>query len=434
MDATGAARPVVTNRRTGWASTAAAKIQTNTMATEGTGQRSDEVERAISVVYVDDYDELCELAKTGLETASDRLEVQTTTDPTTVTDRLDDVDCVVSDYEMPEIDGLELLRQVRVLDEDVPFILFTGEGSENVASDAISLGVTDYLTKGGGQERFVRLANRIEGAVDAHRASEVVRRTRTQAAEAIERERARIRALIEHSPAMTGILDTGGRFEYLSPSVEDITGYKPRELQGEVAFDYIHEDDRPRLMDEFQRSLSNTAYRPTVRYRFRHKSGETIHLETKGVNRLDDPVVEGFVVNTRDVTEQVRSERKLRRERDISKRILEVSPAPLLLVDGEGRVRRANFRAAERFDMTRERLEGISPASSELKVRTPDGEEVPVEELVSSEVAAAGVERSGVEYHVDLPTGTFRVEVSAAPLSETDFEAAVICLDDVERV
>ncbi|QLD90999.1 PAS domain S-box protein [Natronomonas salina] len=404
------------------------------MATDGTEGRSEETERSISVVYVDDYDELCSLAKTGLETASDRLAVETTTDPTTVTDRLGDVDCIVSDYEMPEVDGLELLRQVRVLDEDVPFILFTGEGSENVASDAISLGVTDYLTKGGGQERFVRLANRIEGAVEAHRASEVVQRTRSQAAEAIERERARSRALIEHSPAMTGILDGGGRFEYVSPSVEDITGYKPRELQGEVAFDYVHEEDRPRIMDEFQRSLSNTAYRPTVRYRFRHASGETIHLETKGVNRLDDPVVEGIVVNTRDVTEQVRSERKLRRERDISKRILQVSPAPLMLVDGEARIRRVNYRAAEGFDMTRERLEGMSPSSSRLEVRTPDGEDVPIDELVTSQVATAGVERSGVEYHVDLPTGTFRVEVSAAPLAETDFEAAVLCLDEVERV
>ena len=404
------------------------------MATEGTEERSDDGERSISVVYVDDYDELCKLAKSGLETASDELAVETTTDPTSVPDRVDEFDCIVSDYEMPEVDGLELLRQVRVLDEDVPFILFTGEGSENVASDAISLGVTDYLTKGGGQERFVRLANRIEGAVEAHRASEVVERTRSQAAQAIQRERARFRALIEHSPAMTGVLDSEGRFEYVSPSIEDVTGYTPREMRGELAFDYVHEDDRARLMEEFQKSLSNTAYRPKVRYRFRHKSGAVIHLETKGVNRLEDPAVQGFVVNTQDVTEQVRTEEQLRRERDISERILQVSPAALLLVDSEGRIRRANQRAAEVVDMTRERLEGLSPANSKLDVRTPAGEEVPVDELASSEVATGGVERSGVEYHVDLPTGTFRMEVSAAPLAETDYDAAVVCLDDVERV
>jgi PAS domain S-box-containing protein len=404
------------------------------MATEEAERRNDEVERSISVVYVDDYEELCDLAKAGLETASDRLDVETTTDPTSVTDRLGEFDCIVADYEMPEVDGLELLRQVRVLDEDVPFILFTGEGSENVASDAISLGVTDYLTKGGGQERFVRLANRIEGAVDARRASEVVERTRSQAAEAIQRERARFSALIEHSPAMIGVLDAEGHFEYVSPSVEDIIGYRPRELQGEIAFEYVHEDDRARLMDEFQRSLSNTAYRPTVRYRSRHKNGETIHLETKGVNRLDDPVVEGFVVNTRDVTEQVRTEEKLRRERDISERVLQVTPAPLVLVDAEGEIRRANRRAAEVVDMTRDRLEGLSATSDRLEVRTPAGEEVPIDDLVSSEVAASGVEQSGVEYHVTLPTGTFRVEVSAAPLAETEYDAAVICLDEIERV
>jgi PAS domain S-box-containing protein len=404
------------------------------MAMDGTGRDGVEVERQISVVYVDDYEELCGLAKAGLETASDQLDVETTTDPTSVTDRLEEFDCVVSDYEMPEIDGLDLLRQVRVLDEDLPFILFTGKGSENVASDAISLGVTDYLTKTGGQERFARLANRIEDAVEANRATEVVERTRSQAAEAIERERARFRALIEHSPAMAGVLDAEGRFEYLSPSVEDVIGYRPRDLQDELAFDYVHEADRERVVAEFEESLSNPAYRPRIGYRFRHADGHVVHLETKAVNRLDDPAVEGFVLNTRDVTAQRRTEEKLRRERDISRRMLEVSPAPLMLVDGDGEIRRANYRAAETVDMTRERLEGLSPASSDLEIRTPDGDQLPIEELIAPDVATSGVEREGVEYHVELPTGTFRMELSAAPLAKTDFDAAVVCLDDVERI
>ena len=400
-----------------------------------TGETGEDTDgESIAVAYVDDYEELCDLTATSLEERNGKLSVTTFTDPAAVPDRLEEFDCIVSDYEMPGMDGLELLRQVRALDEDVPFILFTGAGSESVASDAISLGVTDYLTKSGGQERFVRLANRIEGAVEAHRATEVVEETRTRAAAAIERERARFRALIEHSPAMTGILDREGRFQYVSPSTEDVLGYKPRELLGEVAFEYVHEDDRPRILEEFHRSLSNPAYRPRVQFRFRHASGRTVHLETKGVNRLDDPAVEGFVVNTRDVTEQKRTERKLRRQRDLSERILEASPVPLLVVDGEGRVRRANRRAAEVVDMTPERLEGLSPASSRLSVSTPDGDPVPTEELVAPEVAASGAERSGVEYRVTLPTGTFRVEVSAAPLSETDYDAAVLCLDEVERL
>lgn len=53
---------------------------------------------------------------------------------------------------MPGLDGLDVLERVRGEYPDLPFILFTGKGSEEIASDAISKGVTDYLQKGGGTE------------------------------------------------------------------------------------------------------------------------------------------------------------------------------------------------------------------------------------------------------------------------------------------
>ena len=402
------------------------------MATD-TGVSEDDG-RAISVLYVDDYAELCELTAEGLEATSGRLDVGTTTDPESVTDRLGKFDCIVSDYEMPGIDGLELLRQVRVLDDDIPFILFTSEGSEDVASDAISLGVTDYLTKTGGSERFTRLAHRIESVVDAKRATEQVERTRARASEALRTERARFRALIEHSPAATGVLDEFGTFQYASPSTEDIIGYPPQELRGETAFEYIHEEDRERVEREFARSLSNPDYRPTVEYRFKHKNGDWRRLETTGNNRFDDPDVEGFVVNTHDITERKRSEERLRRERDLTERILQVSPSPILVLDADGDILRANRHASTAFDMEPGKIEELSLSSSTVAVRTPSGETVPTERALGPAVAASGRERHEVTYHVTLPTGTFRAVVSAAPLPTSDRQAAVVSVDDVARL
>ncbi|WP_132058867.1 response regulator [Halorussus amylolyticus] len=79
-------------------------------------------------------------------------------------------DCIVSDYEMPGMDGLEFLDAVRERDTDVPFILLTGGGSERIASRAISAGVTDYLQKGSGKEQFAVLANRINNAITRRQA------------------------------------------------------------------------------------------------------------------------------------------------------------------------------------------------------------------------------------------------------------------------
>lgn len=75
-------------------------------------------------------------------------------------------DCVVSAHEMPGRNGIEFLELVREEYPDLPFVLFTGKGSEAVASDAISAGVTDYLQKGSGTEQYELLANRIVNAVD----------------------------------------------------------------------------------------------------------------------------------------------------------------------------------------------------------------------------------------------------------------------------
>src|SRR5919201_4191207 len=59
------------------------------------------------------------------------------------------VDCLLLDYRLPDADGLEGLRQIRQAHPDVPVIVVTGAGSEEVAVEALKLGATDYLVKHG---------------------------------------------------------------------------------------------------------------------------------------------------------------------------------------------------------------------------------------------------------------------------------------------
>ncbi|WP_435064934.1 response regulator [Halobaculum sp. EA56] len=94
-----------------------------------------------------------------------------------VADAEPSVDCVVSDYDMPDRDGLDLLRSVRDAEPDLPFLLFTGKGDEAVASEAISAGVTDYVRKGDADATTL-LANRVREAVEKYRTEETLRAER----------------------------------------------------------------------------------------------------------------------------------------------------------------------------------------------------------------------------------------------------------------
>lgn len=125
---------------------------------------------SVRILHVDDESSFLDLTAEFLSQEDDRFEIESETDPTAVVDRLDagGFDCIVSDYQMPSKNGIELLETVRASHPAVPFILFTGEGSEAVASDAISAGATDYLQKRTTPEQYQLLANRILNAVESY--------------------------------------------------------------------------------------------------------------------------------------------------------------------------------------------------------------------------------------------------------------------------
>ncbi|WP_434522037.1 GAF domain-containing protein [Halorubrum sp. AS12] len=134
------------------------------------------------VLFVDDEPGAADLAATHVERLVEDIETITRTSPDEALDVVRDgrVDCVVSDFDMPGRDGLEFLEGVRSIDPGVPFVLFTGKGSEEIASDAISAGVTDYLQKGTGRDRYEMLANSVANALGRRRAERDLRAVNDQ--------------------------------------------------------------------------------------------------------------------------------------------------------------------------------------------------------------------------------------------------------------
>lgn len=139
-----------------------------------------------------------------------------------------------------------------------------------------------------------------------------------EALTAVRNTEERWRALTEHVSDYIVVLDAQLRSQYLSPTIETILGYKPAERIGRTPLDLIHPNDLPEIERQMQETLcSPRLHRPRAfRYRMRHKDGTYRHLEGVSTNLLDNPAVQGIVVNLRDTTEKVHAEEEIQRQRE----------------------------------------------------------------------------------------------------------------------
>jgi PAS domain S-box-containing protein len=133
-----------------------------------------------SILYVDDNADLLELGRLYLETTGD-FSVTTTDSADHALSLLSrqSFDLILSDFDMPVMNGIGFLSEVRTQYRDIPFILFTGRGREEIVVEAIDKGADFYLQKGGDvKSQFAELAHKIRQAVRRHRAERALAESR----------------------------------------------------------------------------------------------------------------------------------------------------------------------------------------------------------------------------------------------------------------
>ena len=304
---------------------------------DGTGHSIGSVDtpEVIRVLHVDDEPELLDVVSTYLERENEALSVEIATSAAAAMDHLrrGPVDCVVSDYRMPDTDGLELLEAVREEHPELPFILYTGEGSETIASEAISRGVTDYLQKGTGTDQYAILANRIENAVERHRAATQVERGFS----AMETAREGI-----------SILDESGRFVYVNDAYTDVVGYDRAELVGQH-WDLLYPDEDAHSVRE--------EILPEVPEQGRW-TGETVYVRGDGERILVDHAIArsgdgALICLIRDMTRTDDDRRPLVGEAAFVECTLDALEDVFYVLDTDGEVLRVNERAVETTGYTR---------------------------------------------------------------------------------
>mgnify|MGYP006283246669 FL=1 len=256
-----------------------------------------ESREAIHVLHVDDESDVVERTAAFLEREDDAISVQSVTSPADALATFDGsgIDCVLSGYEMPERNGIEFLERVRETYGDVPFILYTDKGSEEVASEAISAGVTDYLQKESTTSQYTVLANRIRNAVEQHRSRRAVAETERKLSE-----------LAERSDDILFMFDGDwSELLFVNSAYEEVWGGSIDRLEAEPEsfIEHVHPDDREKARASMERIAKGEASR--IEYRVVQADGEQRWVRGDTQPIVDEAGnVTRIVGQVRDVTEQ----------------------------------------------------------------------------------------------------------------------------------
>jgi len=293
----------------------------------------------ISVLYVDDEESLLELGKVFLESMGP-FTVDITPSTNDAIDKLKSTqyDAVISDYQMPETDGISFLKRIRSQFGDIPFILFTGRGREEVVIQAINNGADSYMQKGGDANAlFTELGHKIKSAVD-----------RKLTAVALRDSEQKLSDIINFLPDPTFAIDTRGTVITWNRAMEEVTGVSAADMLNRANYEYslpIYGVRRKVLIDLI---LENDEAVAHGEYAIIKREGNILIAETssarpRGIPRTflcrasllynEAGTITGAIETLRDITAQKMTEANLESSRDYLSKIFSSVKAGILVID-----------------------------------------------------------------------------------------------------
>ncbi|MGM0389565.1 MAG: bacterio-opsin activator domain-containing protein [Natrinema limicola] len=268
----------------------------------------------IDVLLVDDNQQWAQFMATELAEQSSQIAVSVALSVNEAMLTLRDsaeIECVVTDYRMPEIDGLQFLERLREERPALPFILVTGEGSEDLASKAIDTGVSDYLVKNPRTNQTAIFLDKIKSAVTQHRLQQSIQ----------ESER-RYRTVTEQSRDGIAIVQDE-MLVFWNQRLCEMTGRDDESLSSvDFVTDLVHEDDRTQMASIIERWADGEDV-GVYDTQLQTVDGGVRDCTVTGGRIVyeDDPAV---LLSIRDVTERKRRERELAWERELNRTIQQI--------------------------------------------------------------------------------------------------------------
>jgi len=361
------------------------------------------------ILYVDDEPSLLEIAKLFLEEITDfSVDVDTSALHALYSIGTQPYDAIISDYQMPEMDGIAFLKTVRSKYGDIPFILFTGRGREEVVIEAINNGADFYLQKGGDPTaQFAELAHKIRQAI-----------ARRQAEFSLIQSEKRLTDIINFLPDATLAIDRSGHIIAWNRAIEEMTGVAAADMLGKGEYEYavpFYGTRRPILIDlifepdeKIEKNYAHIIHEKNILIAdttLPRPMGRTVTLMGKAsplYNRQGEIV--GAIESIRDITGLKKAEEGLLHAQKDWETIFRAIGHPAIVLDANNRIIDANDSA---LTVTGESLENLKGKHCYEVFHGPDADQPPdgcpfeqLKKTGTTETAEVEIETLNGYYHV----------------------------------
>lgn len=273
-------------------------------------------------------------------------------------------DVVVSDQEMPQKNGLDFLKELREKNNQIPFILFTGKGREEVAIKALNLGADGYHNKQGSPET-------VYGEL-AHSIKLIVERRKTK--EELEEHEIRFSKLAAQTPGMLFqfLKRPDGTFcvPFASDKIRDVFGCTPQDVQKDFSpiIKAIVLEDLEKVISSIEQSAAHLSLWQ-CEYRIQLPGQKTRWMWGQSApERLQEGSILWSGYNS-DITERKKIEMSLKESEEKFRNLAEESPN-MIFINLQGRVVYANKKCEDTIGYSKE--EFYSPSFNFLSIIGPE--------------------------------------------------------------
>jgi len=308
----------------------------------------------LTLVIIEDEEAHFSLMKRAIAKEFPNASVYHFQEANTCLERLDGIipTLIITDYLLPGMNGIEFLEALSQKNKDIPVIMITGQGDENVAVRAMKLGAIDYLVKSG--DFFTLLPTVIE---------KVVRKNRLE--QSLLKSEKRFQDMAENTSDWIWEMDAQGKYIYSNPVVEDIIGYPRDEVIGRYFYDFFCSENKEALkaqIFEFMAKLKPIKSFDNILLR---KDGVEVIMETSGVPSLDKRgKISCYRGVNRDISERKQAEFRIRQ---LSQQLLKAQETERQIISCELHDRVAQDLSATKieFDMLLKNQSALDVAAKE---------------------------------------------------------------------